>query len=180
MNKTTLFVGVVFNGYWFLAVWGQYHYILFLQVILLCAWLCFRGSILFSLCVAMPGIWVDLLLKRFGFFSFPNSTDPLYQSFDPILPFWLILLWLGFASMVWIMRETLLSLPMKPLIVLGSVGGALSYLAGEKLGAVTLPIGVPLTLPLLMLIWAALSYFLLKMLPKFSRLYARCQRHDSV
>jgi len=135
MNKTTLFVGVVFNGYWFLAVWGQYHYILFLQAILLCAWLCFRGSILFSLCVAMPGIWVDLLLKRFGFFSFPNSTDPLYQSFDPILPFWLILLWLGFASMVW---------------------------------------------PLLMLIWAALSYFLLKMLPKFSRLYARCQRHDSV
>ena len=54
-----------------------------------------------------------------------------------ITPLWIIVLWMGFAitlnsSLSWLKKKLNLS------ILLGAIGGPLAYLAGEKLGAVTL------------------------------------------
>ena len=54
-----------------------------------------------------------------------------------ITPLWIIVLWMGFAitlnsSLSWLKKKLNLS------ILFGAIGGPLAYLAGEKLGAVTL------------------------------------------
>jgi len=54
-----------------------------------------------------------------------------------ITPLWIIILWMGFAitinsSLSWLKKKLNLS------ILFGAIGGPLAYLAGEKLGAVTL------------------------------------------
>ena len=54
-----------------------------------------------------------------------------------ITPLWIIVLWMGFAitlnsSLSWLKQRIKLS------AIFGAIGGPLAYLAGEKLGAVTL------------------------------------------
>ena len=54
-----------------------------------------------------------------------------------VTPLWIIILWMGFAitlnsSLSWLKKKLNLS------ILFGAIGGPLAYLAGEKLGAVTL------------------------------------------
>ena len=54
-----------------------------------------------------------------------------------VTPLWIIVLWMGFAitlnsSLSWLKKKIKLS------IVFGAIGGPLAYLAGEKLGAVSI------------------------------------------
>ncbi|MCB0359359.1 MAG: DUF2878 domain-containing protein [Bdellovibrionales bacterium] len=82
------------------------------------------------------GSCYDSLGLMLGFFSFPAPSLAPWP-----YPFWMSALWAVFAttcyaSLSW-MRERLLLAAL-----FGLIGGPLSYLAGEKLGAIAL--GVPL------------------------------------
>lgn len=94
------------------------------------------------------GILIDSLWLMLGFVEF---TDPRPLPF--LAPAWILVLWAGFAltinhSMAWVNAHPLLP------GVLGAVGGPLSYLAGERLGAVAFLVDRPIVLTAIGLAWA--------------------------
>ncbi|PSS58750.1 DUF2878 domain-containing protein [Pseudomonas sp. BBP2017] len=97
--------------------------------------------------VAACGWVLDTTLLHLGLFDFLGARL--------VLPLWLALLWLLFASTLryslgWTARSWWLS------SLLGAFGGPLSYLGGAKLADVSLPLGPWPSMFLLALIWALL------------------------
>jgi hypothetical protein len=93
------------------------------------------------------GIVVDGSLKFFGFFTFTSDFV--------ILPPWLALIWLAFAtlpnhSLSWMLSRPLLS------ILFGFMGGPLAYWAGAKLGAASFALPLVESLLGLGLLWSVL------------------------
>ena len=81
------------------------------------------------LSIAM-GLVVDTIWVQAGLMHFTDSR-PFYW----LAPAWIIVLWVGFALTINHSLAFLRANPALP-IVLGLIGGPLSYLAGLKLGAV--------------------------------------------
>jgi hypothetical protein len=78
------------------------------------------------------GLAVDSLLLATGWLSYPSGLW-----LPGLAPYWIVAMWALFAttlnvSMGWMSGRPLLS------ALMGAVGGPLSYLAGEKLGAIEL------------------------------------------
>ena len=101
---------------------------------------------LIVLAVALGAVFDSALLAT-GWVSYPNGMLSAY-----VAPYWILALWALFATtfnacMSWIKR----SLPLAA--AFGAVGGPLSYLAGARLGGITLvePAGA---LTALAVIWA--------------------------
>ena len=91
---------------------------------------------------ALIGLVFDSLLLATGWVKFTNGM--LLQN---LAPYWMVALWIVFAtslnqSMAWLRGRPLLA------AVFGAVGGPLSYLAGAKLGAMTLVSTMPALLAL--------------------------------
>lgn len=79
----------------------------------------------------MLGLVIDSLLLASGWLQYPNGAW-----ITGFAPYWIIAMWALFAttlnvSMRWIRGRTGLA------VLLGSIGGPLSYLAGQKLGAIS-------------------------------------------
>ena len=106
------------------------------------------------ICAALIGIVYDSLLVYSGLLSYPNGTLVAGTA-----PYWIVALWILFAttlnvSLRWLRGNVLLA------GVLGAIAGPLSYLAGNRLGAVelaqpvyavtALAVGWALFMPLLM------------------------------
>lgn len=90
----------------------------------------FLASCLLGFILTLIGLTNDYALVYFKIISFPN------QHFN-ILPFWLISIWLLFistldSSLGWLSKTNIFIL-----CLVSGVGGALSYCAGAKLGAIT-------------------------------------------
>ncbi|RBP50805.1 DUF2878 domain-containing protein [Arenicella xantha] len=105
------------------------------------------------------GLMVDTLWLQLGFLQF---TDP--RPVTAMSPAWIMLLWVGFAltinhSLSWINAHPLLP------AVLGGIGGPLSYLAGERLGAVTFTTNVTALMIYIGIAWA-ISLTLLALVAK--------------
>ena len=99
------------------------------------------------LVVCLLGSTVDSLLLNAGIFTF--------QQPGVVIPFWLVLLW----ALLAITLNHCLAWTAKPLwraMLLGAIGGPLSYYAGQRLGAVQFPLGLWPTLAGLSLLWAGL------------------------
>jgi hypothetical protein len=93
------------------------------------------------------GLVADSLLVFTGLVSYPTGTW-----IEGLAPYWILAMWAMFAttlnvSMKWLRNRNVLA------VVLGGVFGPLAYLAGEKLGAITL-IETELALVALAVIWA--------------------------
>lgn len=161
-------LGVGFNLYWFLAVWGQYQYIALLITVLIGCWLFYRCSGLYALIASPVGMMIDYGLSQTGIMTFSVKNVALAPTwstyFTVFIPLWLILLWLGFTTFIWLMREKLLAYPVSFMAMIGSIGGAVSYWAGNKLEAISWPYGVTATLVVMGLIWLSLSIYLLWLL----------------
>jgi len=83
-----------------------------------------------------------------------------------IAPLWIIILWMGFAitlnsSLSWLKKKIKLS------ALFGAVGGPLAYLAGEKLGAVT--ILTPAAIIVIAIGWAIITPLLIIIANKLSK-----------
>ncbi|MDD1779643.1 DUF2878 domain-containing protein [Enterovibrio sp. ZSDZ35] len=136
-------ISVWFNMYWFAAVVGQHTALPFLILALIGALLVDRTVLFAILLFGLIGITGDYVLRHFDVLRFDT----------PFLPIWLCLLWAGFAVYIWLMREWLLAKPTWMLVLAGSVGGGVSYLAGERLGAVSFSFGVVSSFIILAVVW---------------------------
>ena len=97
------------------------------------------------------GISLDFVLMQAGIYEFQGNAFPL----------WLVCLWVGFIlalrhSMSWLSGQ-----PVYLQMALGAVGGTLSYLSSERLGAVEFTPTLTITVLILMLKWGmALPVFI--------------------
>lgn len=116
----------------------------------------------FRLIVAalLLGVIWDSLLVAFGILEYQHGLLS-----DKLAPHWIIALWALFAgtlnvSLRWLKGRWLIA------AVFGAIGGPFAYLAGEKLGAVTMP-DQSLALLTLMVGWAVMTPVLVKLSHSF-------------
>lgn len=101
--------------------------------------------------ISVAGLCLDSILHAFGYFEYPTESWFPW----PVVPLWYFPLWMGFACSMIDMAE-LFRGRVWLAGALGTVGGPLSFIAGEKLGAITIhgPIWV------LSLIWIVVMYLM--------------------
>lgn len=99
---------------------------------------------------AVIGAVFDSLLAASGWVSYPSG-----QWHAALAPYWIVAMWIGFAttlnvSLSWLKRRYWLA------TLFGAVGGPLAYLAGAKLGGITL-VSSEAALIALAVGWAAIT-----------------------
>ncbi|AMO58085.1 hypothetical protein GZ77_20390 [Endozoicomonas montiporae] len=152
-------VGLSFNLFWFVTVVGQSHFIWLPCIMLLISWWLAPRGLLFALSLAIPGIIMDAMLTHVGVYAFEAA----------LFPFWLVVLWLGFSTFIWNIRELIVCRRPYVMIALGGVGGMASYLAGERLGAVLLPLGLVTSAMIISICWTLFSVLGLRWLKAFDQ-----------
>ena len=155
---------VLFQSIWFIFILSAAHNSLYGALVgfslLILQYL--HGKKLFADCVLIGLAIVisfihDGLLKYFNFIIYHIVFIDFYA------PIWIIGLWISFAltinhSLAWLQNKPALQ------IFFGLIGGPLAYLAGEKLGAITL--SHEYTLYILALCWAVVTPVLFKFYAK--------------
>jgi Protein of unknown function (DUF2878). len=142
-------ISLLFNVYWFSAAIGPPS-LQWLMVAMLLAAIAYDRTVIAGVFLLAPlGIMGDSVMLYTQWLSVDTSSL--------IMPSWLILLWLGFCAFAWLMRELVLARPAWLITFVGSVGGASSYLAGERLGALSFPQPYWMTGMVLLGIWAIYS-----------------------
>jgi len=111
------------------------------------------------LAAGLIGFVFDGFLQYFQFIIYNSAVWAF-----PLTPIWIVMLWMIFAitinhSLVWLKNRKTLT------IFFGAIGGPLAYLAGEKLGAIT--IVDPLSIVLLSLGWATITPLLIWISKKY-------------
>jgi hypothetical protein len=120
-----------------------------------------RAESMLLVAAAVIGTAFDSLLVSTGWLAYPSGQWVEYMA-----PYWIIAMWVGFATTL---NVSLNWLKHRPAMAagFGAIGGPLAYLAGEKLGGViftssaaalvALAIGWGLIMPLLMALAARLD-----------------------
>ncbi len=124
---------VTFQALWFTAILSGWFYALPLLVVHLAHFLYVerKGSVrLACLALAALGIVADSIFGSLGVYQFKVDNVMVFD----LIPLWLCYMWLGFVtclpiSLAWLLRSPVV------LLAFFTVGGALSYIAGRKLGA---------------------------------------------
>ena len=96
------------------------------------------------------GALFDTALVRSGWLSYPNGTI-----WDNTAPYWIVALWLSFATTLNLSMRWLRGRPGLAMLF-GAIGGPLSYLAGARLGGLEF-IDQPAALAALALGWALVT-----------------------
>ena len=140
---------LVFDLFWLIAVIGRDPWwpVLLASLLLLWAWQ--PGLIARAWPLALAGGLMDGLWVVSGLFVFES----------PGMPWWLVALWLGFASYLSLVRQWLAGWSALTLIIAAAIGGPASYWAGVQLGAVNWPLGPGITLALLAVAWVGYGGF---------------------
>jgi hypothetical protein len=91
-----------------------------------------KNELKILLTASIIGFLFDGVLLKAGLVTYANPG----WSYS-LTPLWIVVLWMGFAitlnsSLNWLKTKLNLS------VLFGAIGGPLAYIAGEKLGAVTL------------------------------------------
>ena len=107
-----------------------------------------RQELRLILAAGLLGLVLDTLQFHLGVLTYPAPP-----TIPGIAPLWILVLWLQFATLFhfalnWLSQRYLLS------AVIGFLGGPLSFLAGERLGAATLSRPYSFSLASLALVWA--------------------------
>ncbi len=138
-----------FQTIWFLAILFEDAYLLIILALLALHILFSKHKLedtLLGLGIGIYGSLVDGVLLQSGLFAFSNQ-------FAWFIPYWLVTLWIAFGMML---RTSLDYLQGRYVLsaILGAISGPLSYIAGERLNAVTFPQSSLLTVTVLSVIWA--------------------------
>ena len=131
---------VLFQAAWFVCVLGAsydrtYFALLIATIILLIHFAIIKKRLLelkLILIAATIGLFFDGALLNFDLIIYNDPGLPY-----PFTPIWIVMLWMIFAmtlnhSLAWLSQKIYIS------IFFGAIGGPLAYVAGEKLGAITL------------------------------------------
>lgn len=124
---------VTFQALWFTAILSGWLYALPLLVLHLAHFLYAERRARVRLAcfgLAAIGIVADSVFGDLGIYQFKADNRMVLE----FIPLWLCYMWLGFAtclpiSLSWLLRSPLV------LLAFFTIGGALSYIAGRKLGA---------------------------------------------
>lgn len=147
---------VAFQGVWFTSVLGAAHgrpWLGALAFVPFLAWQLRSSSdpgydLRALITLGIAGLIIDSLYPLLGSLSYSSPWPS--QAFAPT---WLALMWLNLAltlnhSLAWLRRRYLLA------ALFGGIGGALSYWAGARLGAVRLHWPASTVIPLIGVVWA--------------------------
>ncbi|MCE0496242.1 DUF2878 domain-containing protein [Vibrio salinus] len=104
----------------------------------------------FCFSLSVLGVLLDSVNYGFGLYRFTGHSN--------FIPFWLVLLWLSFSVYASQIIEHLFSLPRIGLLLLGGVGGVLSYNAACQLESVVFPLSTELTSVILFIEWVGVTY----------------------
>ena len=131
---------VLFQAAWFVCVLGAaydrtYFALLIASIILLFHFAIIKKRLLelkLILIAGIIGLFFDGALLNFDLIIYNDPGLPY-----PFTPIWIVMLWMIFAmtlnhSLAWLSQKIYIS------IFFGAIGGPLAYVAGEKLGAITL------------------------------------------
>ncbi|QOL25549.1 DUF2878 domain-containing protein [Thalassotalea sp. LPB0316] len=144
-----------FNAIWFSAIFlGNTALALGVPLLIAHCWYYrARNELSTLLQVVVIGILVDSTLMHFGVFKFAEQSV--------LIPVWLMLIWAAFGATL---NHSLAFLKDKKTLTLlvGFCLPPLSYLAGEKFGAVSFGYSTPYTLAILAVIWSPLLYGLFR------------------
>ncbi|WP_162062750.1 DUF2878 domain-containing protein [Vibrio taketomensis] len=154
--KQLVIVSTIFQIVWFMAVLGretwQWFTLATIAVILLItAVRCqFRWRVWLLLIIV--GVSVDVLNIVFGVLVFDTTFFPL----------WLLGLWVTFFWYAQFLALVLSQYPLPLVSIIGGVAGAVSYVAGYKLGAVTLGLSSVLAFVVFFIEWTLLVALIMK------------------
>lgn len=131
---------LLFQVVWFACVLGAAHDEFALGIVIALAalgaswWLSSsrRRDAWLALALAAGGFGLDSLEVALGVYTAPGARLAPWAT-----PWWFVLLWAGFATTLCSSFEWSLARP-KLAIALGAVAGPCAYVAGERLGALTL------------------------------------------
>ncbi len=141
-------ISLWFQMLWFVAVVGREEY----QIVLFGAVI---ASYVLTLRQLQGGLVFFTVVIGLGLDSL-NSLLHILEFERAGLPLWLIALWVIFAWYLFQMKQILTKYPTKVIALAGALGGAMSYFAGYKLGAVQWPLNNLLTFTILFVEWGLL------------------------
>ncbi len=148
LTERAWFNGLWFQSLWFTCVLGREAWLPLAMTLLLIHLLLVRSTLdeITSIApVAALGVCIDTSLSLGGVFDFGPSTTPA----------WLALLWLGFAAALPRALAWFGAHPWRAAVT-GAAAVPLNYLAGARMGAVSLPYGETTTWVILAAVWALL------------------------
>jgi len=148
---------------WFACILGAAHNYVYLALVFSATLILLHLKItscniadikLFGLAVLI-GAFFDGFLQFQQLILYNNPGWPY-----PLPPLWILCMWVIFAmtlnhSLKWMQGRLVLS------VIFGLIGGPLAYIAGEKLGAIS--VASPIALYLLAAGWAIITPFLVRM-----------------
>jgi len=154
--KRLLIVSTWFQVIWFCAVIGNYdlQYVTLSLVVLTLAISAIKESLSwfkYALIVVI-GMLVDFTNLTIGWFQFQHEHFPV----------WLFALWLIFAWYAHFLYPILSQYPLAIVSVVGGIGGALSYIAGESLGAVSFGASTFTIVGILLVEWTLIIALIMK------------------
>ncbi len=119
-----------------------------------------RSEMLLLAAAAALGLGWETMLVATGVLSYDAGV-----MMAGVAPYWIVAMWVLFATtlnvgMRWLHRSTLVA------IIAGAIGGPLSFLAGERAGAVTFADPL-LSLAVISVGWAVLLPFLVRVAARF-------------
>jgi len=154
--KRLLLISTWFQAIWLMAVIGNSEWVYFTGVLVIATYVvtAIMEDIVWQklVVVMVVGVMLDYFHMAVGWFQF----EP--QSF----PIWLVLLWAIFAWYANFLSPILNRYPIVPVSMIGGIAGALSYVAGAKLGAVSLSLSLPVSALILFAEWSLLIALILK------------------
>lgn len=142
-----------FQLLWFVAVLGQgrFQRVLLVAVVLTWVWQ-FRKS-------GIRQRWLGILLLGIGV-DLGNQLSGLFVFAEPLFPLWLMALWGAFSWYCHYLMSFLKRWSWHSVVLIGGIAGVTSYYAGEVLNAVVFPYSNNVTLLVLFIEWALISYVL--------------------
>lgn len=143
-------LAVGFDLYWFMVVlFRERGLVLWLGLAILACFMLPAAQRLCALMLTAAGSGLDALWALTGLIDFRGEA---------LLPLWMLALWLMFAVM-WTHLTCSTSLPGWLLVIMATGGGPISYLIGERLGAITFLEPTFIVLGLMATGWLVLMLF---------------------
>lgn len=151
--KRLLLISTWFQLLWFVAVLGtaDWQWVLLMAVVYTIG-LAPPNSFKNYMMVFAIGVVLDGLNSAFGLFLFPTAY----------IPIWLIGLWGIFAWYASYLVLFVSQYPRYVVNIVGGIAGAMSYIAGEKLGAVQLGYDLPVVGIVLFVQWSCLTAVIMR------------------
>ena len=119
-----------------------------------------RSQLRSVLIIALIGCVMDQLLTAIGLFSFDASSSGAL----PMIPYWLVALWLCFSATLHSSLAWLLDKPKLITILAFGISGPFSYWVAFKAGAYTLPQGLTFSIAVLVCVWAFFGWLFPRLL----------------